>query len=203
MTLSLSRSLKGAVLALGFALALLPGSAGADSSAAVSLAEFSVASTPATVEAGEVTFTVDNAGGFGHELLVIRTDLDPGALPATDGEADESQLEVVGRIDTFAAGESRELTVDLAAGNYALICNIAFPGSTGHYGRGMFTTFTVGAAAQTTQVTPPAAGGAGIATSTAAGGTTGAAPLAALLAMAALGLAGGARVATARGQHRR
>ena len=45
---------------------------------------------------------------------------------------------MVGRIDTFAGGQTRDATFDLAAGSYLLICNLP-----GHYQLGMTAAFTV------------------------------------------------------------
>ena len=105
---------------------------------AVSLAEFSV--TPATdqTEAGSVTFRVANDGATDHEFVVVRSDAAPNALPRAGGLADETQFEVVGRIDAFAGGQTKDTTLDLAAGSYLLICNLP-----GHYQLGMTAAFTI------------------------------------------------------------
>ena len=120
---------------------------GAPASADVRLSEFSLGVAPISVSEGEVEFTVTNAGAFSHQFLVIRTNLAPDALPTTaDGGVDESQVEVVGRIDTFEAG-TKSVVVDMPRANYVLICNIVFPPADGdvisHYANGMTTRFTV------------------------------------------------------------
>ena len=58
---------------------------------AVTLQEFAVSAVPTSVAAGEVTFEATNDGPDDqHELVVIRTDLDPTALPTNDdGSVDE------------------------------------------------------------------------------------------------------------------
>lgn len=105
---------------------------------AVSLGEFSITSAIAETEAGSVTFSVANDGAVDHELVVIRSDAAPDGLPTAAGRADEAQFEVVGRTDTFAGGQTRDATFDLAAGSYLLICNLP-----GHYQLGMTAAFTV------------------------------------------------------------
>ena len=105
-----------------------------------------------TVEAGTVTFAVTNVGELYHELIVYsnRDGVAPGDLPI-DEEEDEADLveeNIVGEA-TYATppivpadrepgaadhrirggGWGAELTVDLEAGEYILLCDI-----TGHYG---------------------------------------------------------------------
>ena len=171
--------MKRRIVALGALLALagvlLPVPASADGTVSVELAEFSITAGASTVEAGAVTLNVDNVdnvGSFGHELLVVRTDLAADALPSGpgDGQADESQLDVVGEVrPAFDGGTSQTVTLNLEAGSYVLICNIfndAFP--PGHYGRGMATSLTVTPVpVATSEPAPPAAGNAGLAGSAA------------------------------------
>lgn len=119
----------------------------------VSLAEYTVTVDPASVPAGEITFHVTDAGTIFHNLRVIKTELDPGALPA-NGEVDESQVDVVAATDAdLEAGQTAELKVDLQPGSYVLLCN--FPG---HYASGMHTAFTVEEASQGGATEPPPAG---------------------------------------------
>ncbi|HJM76545.1 MAG TPA: c-type cytochrome [Dehalococcoidia bacterium] len=94
-------------------------------------------SSDASADANGVTFRVANDGAIAHEFVVVKSDLGATELPTAGGVADESQVEVVGRIDQYAGGETREATFNLAAGNYLLICNLP-----GHYQLGMTTTFT-------------------------------------------------------------
>jgi uncharacterized cupredoxin-like copper-binding protein len=96
--------------------------------------EYALTPDPAEVAAGSVTFTLANGGQLQHEMVVIRTDKGAANL-GTDGEADET-----GAVDeiTVDAGQSGDLTVDLPAGAYALVCNLA-----GHYQAGMYADFTV------------------------------------------------------------
>ena len=104
----------------------------------VTLAEFSVAVATASAGADGVTFRVSNGGAVLHEFVVIRSDAAPDGLPQAPGVADESQLEVVGRIDQWPGGDVRETTFSLTAGKYLLICNLP-----GHYQLGMTAAFTV------------------------------------------------------------
>ncbi len=109
---------------------------------AVTLDEWSVALDQASVATGPVKFVVTNAGpNNDHEFVVVRTDLDAGALPMSDeGTVDEAAdgLEVLGEIEDLKVGESQEITPNLPPGSYALICNIE-----AHYAAGMWISFVV------------------------------------------------------------
>ena len=104
----------------------------------VSIGEYTIEPAAASVAAGGVTFRVANEGALEHEFAVVRSDLAVDALPQAGGAVDESQIEVVGRIEQWPGDESREVTLDLPAGNYLLICNVP-----GHYQLGMSAAFTV------------------------------------------------------------
>jgi uncharacterized cupredoxin-like copper-binding protein len=114
---------------------------------AVTLDEWSVEPTGNEVAPGEITFVVTNEGGNEHELVVIRSDLPPNDLPLVDEGVDESKLVVVGRSKSFAPGETANLTLDLSAGKYLLICNRvdrprALP-AVGHYRQGMVSALLI------------------------------------------------------------
>lgn len=118
---------------------------------AVTLQEFSVTPAQASAPAGQVTFQAKNTGPEDeHELVVLRTDLDPGGLPTKpDGSVDEegAGLEAVGEIEEFKVGTTQSKAFDLAGGRYVLICNVVEKdeGKTeAHYQLGMRTAFTVG-----------------------------------------------------------
>ena len=104
----------------------------------VSLAEFSVTVATPSAGADGVTFRVANDGAAAHEFVVIRSDAAADGLPQAPGAVDESQLDVVGRIDQWPGGDAREATFSLTAGKYLLICNLP-----GHYQLGMAVAFTV------------------------------------------------------------
>ena len=70
-----------------------------------------------------VELTVRNDGQLAHNLTVERDDGAHQKLIATD---------------TFLAGESRKLRVDLSPGRYAIVCTVP-----GHVQRGMAGTLTV------------------------------------------------------------
>jgi uncharacterized cupredoxin-like copper-binding protein len=116
----------------------------------------------ATVEAGTVTFAVTNAGELTHEFIVYSNldDVATGDLPI-NAETDEAILveeNIVGAAPYATppivpsdkkpgdadhripgGGWGAELTVDLAAGKYILLCNLP-----GHYsGNRQHTAFTV------------------------------------------------------------
>jgi uncharacterized cupredoxin-like copper-binding protein len=117
-----------------------PADSGATTTLDVILSEFSVEPVLDSAPAGMVTFEVRNDGGTLHNLLVIRSDAALGQLPMNEDEfvVDEDEVEVVGSLDTLDEGDSDELTVDLEAGRYVLICNVPT-----HYESGMEVEFTV------------------------------------------------------------
>ena len=114
---------------------------GVGETVSVELSEFDVVVGRVSVPQGNVIFRAENVGDFEHELVVIRTDLAPDALPlAEEGGIDESQVEVAGRTDRFEPG-SATASFDLEPGNYVLACNIVFVPEEGepvsHYENGM------------------------------------------------------------------
>ena len=104
----------------------------------VELDDFSVAPDPSSTSHGEITFAVQNTSSTPHDFVVIRTDLAPDALPVEGAAVDESQLDVVLRIDDIAGGESSSEAAELDPGSYVLICNVP-----GHYGLGMTAELTI------------------------------------------------------------
>ena len=127
-----------------------PGAGGGTATTvAVTLQEWSVLAAPTSAPAGTVTFQVTNTGPEDvHEFVVLKTDLDPGALPvdANGAVTEEGDgIEVVDEIEDIAVGTTQELTVDMAAGKYVLLCNIYEEADNeAHYTMGMRTAFTVG-----------------------------------------------------------
>ncbi len=113
----------------------------------VTLQEWAVVPSTTTIKAGEVTFNAKNDGpDDAHELVVIKTDLGPLALPTgADGKVDEegAGVQVIGEIEEFAVGASASGTFDLAAGKYLLICNVVDAEGDAHYGKGMTIAITV------------------------------------------------------------
>lgn len=105
-----------------------------------SLKEWTVDTDATTAKAGEVVFTITNNGTVGHEFLVVKTDIAPGAIPL-DGDhfAEPTDgLEVIDEIGEFAEGTTETLTLNLDPGKYQLVCNLP-----DHYSAGMHMTFTV------------------------------------------------------------
>ena len=124
--------------------------AGSDATIGVELKEWSVVPARADVPAGTITFDAGNTGEDAHELVVVRAD-DPAMLPlAADGTVDEEKLPegaFVGEIEPFPAKQHCTGTFELAAGRYALFCNILETGADGtkenHYANGMRSRFEV------------------------------------------------------------
>lgn len=104
----------------------------------VSLDEWSINPDGDTAAPGLIRFEANNDGTQPHELVVIRSDEEPDGLPIERGLVPEDQIEVIGEIEEFPAGETQAGTFDLEAGNYILICNLP-----AHYQQGMHAAFTV------------------------------------------------------------
>jgi uncharacterized cupredoxin-like copper-binding protein len=95
--------------------------------------------------AGEVTFTVTNEGTRTHEFVVLQADADAGSFPIVsfEGESDRIDEEApgvvnVGETGDMEPGTTKTLTIDLAPGHYALVCNLK-----GHYRMGMYQDLQV------------------------------------------------------------
>lgn len=105
----------------------------------VTLSEMSIGIGYAYFPAGQVTFDVTNAGKVTHELVVIRTDVFPSAIPLRPTDPTKAaETGSVGEIEGIAPGTTATLTLTLAPGRYALICN-----EPGHFTAGMRAGFTV------------------------------------------------------------
>jgi hypothetical protein len=111
------------------------------------LGEWFIDLDPPTVPTGEVAFDVVNEGEDLHELVVLRTELAEDALPTNaDGTVDEEGegVEAVDEIEDIAGGGGGDLTVDLTAGHYVLVCNLSEEEEAeNHYAEGMHATLTV------------------------------------------------------------
>ncbi|MCW2924364.1 MAG: heme/copper-type cytochrome/quinol oxidase, subunit 1 [Thermoleophilia bacterium] len=91
-----------------------------------------------SVAAGTVTFSVRNKGSMPHELVVLKTDLDPGKLPEGDG-GKAKEVGRVAHVPQMTPGSATQyVTLDLKPGKYVLLCNVP-----GHYGLGQYAAFTV------------------------------------------------------------
>lgn len=123
------------------------GAGGDATEVAVTLQEWAVITDVDTAPAGEVVFTITNDGPEDiHEFVIFQTDLDPGALPVDEnGVVDEEGegITVVDEVEDLAVGATEELTVDLEAGSYVLVCNIwSEDEGEAHYAMGMRAPFT-------------------------------------------------------------
>lgn len=107
---------------------------------AVTLGEFTVKTDTAEVAPGKVTFAVRNDGSAKHELVVLQSNDTNLQVDDKTGKASEEAAGVkhIGEIDGLDAGKTKALTLDLPAGTYLLICNIA-----GHYHLGMVAKLVV------------------------------------------------------------
>ena len=116
----------------------------------VVLSEFVVEPDQDTVDSGEVTFAVDNEGGDTHEFLVVEAASADDLPVDADGAFDEAAFgedNVLGEVEDMESGDSTELTLDLDAGDYVLLCNVVEEEESGevesHFVEGMHATFTV------------------------------------------------------------
>ena len=98
--------------------------------------EFAFDPKDASAKAGKVTITAPNDGKVVHELVLLKTDEDPAALPKKGDEVDESTS--VGEIADVEPGSTKKATFKLAPGKYAMVC--ALPG---HYEGGMYGSLTI------------------------------------------------------------
>ena len=116
-------------------------SGGDEGDVGVTLSDFEVQLDPTSAPAGEVTFAITNDASQTHEFVVFQTDLAPDQLPTNDeGDVDEEGegVAAVDEVEDITAGSDAELTVNLDAGSYVLICNLP-----GHYRQGMHAAFSV------------------------------------------------------------
>lgn len=121
---------------------------GEPTSVQVTLQEWAVVPAANSAPAGSVTFQVMNVGPEDvHEFVILRTDLDPGALPTDDTGAvaeEEEGIEVVDEVEDIPVAETQQLTVTLEPGKYVLLCNIYDETEKeAHYKMGMRIGFTV------------------------------------------------------------
>lgn len=126
--------------------ALILGACGGGSTAAASGATVTATMTDKeitfsvpSVTSGKVTFHVVNSGTVVHSLVLIKTDTPHDKLPADP--KDPGKVQETGSIAAtgqIAAGQSKDITRDLAAGSYVVICN-----EPAHYLVGMHAAFAV------------------------------------------------------------
>ncbi len=130
------------LLAAAMLLASACGQAGAQSGPAkitVTMDEWNVKLSQASVTAGQVTFALKNNGKIVHELAVLKTDLAHDKIPVRPTDATKVQEPgIVGEIEDVDRGQTKEAIFDLTPGTYVLICN-----EKEHYQAGMHVAFTV------------------------------------------------------------
>lgn len=114
---------------------------GGEADVDVTLNDSSIELAPETATAGDVTLVATNRGSTTHEfeIFTVEGDIDPSALPVDDNVAMTDGLTLLDEVEDVTPGSQAELTVDLATGTYAVICNLP-----GHYARGMHATLRVG-----------------------------------------------------------
>jgi uncharacterized cupredoxin-like copper-binding protein len=119
----------------------MPTGLGIGMSGDMSKATMGVKAVPNRAKAGIITFRVKNdSKDTIHEMLVIPIADENTQLPfiADENRVDEEGAHDLGEVAELDPGASGSLTLDLKAGTYALVCNVA-----GHFMAGMWTIFTV------------------------------------------------------------
>lgn len=109
----------------------------ADTTVAITLADYSFSPNEIEVPAGIVTFEVTNDGPESHELAFLPGG---GEVPLTEeGEPDEAALEEAGafELEAFAPGQTCNATYDLAPGTYTMFCIVETEDGSTHYEQGM------------------------------------------------------------------
>ena len=146
--LAASAVLSLAIVGCTTAASPTPAGGGGATTVTVALQEWAVVPASDSAPAGDITFEVTNAGPDDiHEFVILKTDLDPGELPTDENGAvtEEGEgIEVIDEIEDIPVGETQELTANLAAGSYVLLCNIwDEEEGEAHYTMGMRTAFSV------------------------------------------------------------
>lgn len=104
--------------------------------------KMALAATAQTITAGKVTFVAHNGSNLGkdHEVLMIKTDLEPKDLPkAADGVSiDEKKLKGIIELGDMGPDGRKTTKLALKPGSYLLFCNLP-----GHTGAGMWSRLVV------------------------------------------------------------
>ena len=98
----------------------------------VDMKEYSVTLNTATLKAGVVKIGIRNVGTMVHDFNLIKTDLPFDKLPVDNAAAKAATDGLVRQMQNIAPNRVSTLEVNLAAGSYVIICNVA-----GHYQLGM------------------------------------------------------------------
>ncbi|MFA7250029.1 MAG: hypothetical protein WC273_10410 [Dehalococcoidia bacterium] len=141
---------------MAVAIAMMPAIASAQTASTVTVeqVDFALKTGATSVAPGAVTFAIKNSGARPHELVVVRTDLDPKALPLKDGRVDESAVQIVARSNRLTPPDVTTgiLNANLATGRYVLFCNVGT-----HYAQGMNASLAAGTPATPAPAPAPAA----------------------------------------------
>jgi uncharacterized cupredoxin-like copper-binding protein len=111
---------------------------GSGDSLNASVKDFAIALDQSSVTSGEVTFDIANEGPSTHEFVVVQSDLAPDALPVSDNEVQEDDLNSIGEQEDIAPSTTTTLSLHLDPGSYVVFCNL-----TSHYEQGMYAGLTV------------------------------------------------------------
>jgi uncharacterized cupredoxin-like copper-binding protein len=116
----------------------------------VVLKDFFVRPNTNQAKAGWLTLEAVNEGMSMHELVILKTDLNPAELPRKEVKdhqelvqeylvnEDDARVETIDEIEEFPVGTSQVKKVFLEPGHYVLFCNIP-----GHYDKGMYTSLHI------------------------------------------------------------
>lgn len=116
----------------------------------VVLKDFYVHPDTTRAKTGRLTLEAVNEGMSTHELVILRTDLNPAELPRKEAKPhpgivqeylvneDDARIKTIDEIEEFPAGTSQKKTVVLDPGHYVLFCNIP-----GHYDKGMYASLHI------------------------------------------------------------
>ncbi|MEP7041025.1 MAG: sulfocyanin-like copper-binding protein [Chloroflexota bacterium] len=131
------------IAAVGLALALAacsasPAASPTKTTVTGTLTEYAITLSATSASAGIVEFDVTNAGTIIHEFVILKTDTLAKDLPLSGDSVDEDALDAIGEVAETDPSGTGTFTATLAAGHYAIICNIP-----GHVMQGMVTDFTV------------------------------------------------------------
>ncbi len=108
-------------------------------SVAVTLTDVAIRPDRSSTAAGTVTFVVRNVGTGIHQLVVLRTNIPQGQIPANPAQPGTvTEPGFVAQTPNINPGATASLTLTLGAGSYVLICN-----QPAHYLIGMHVAFTI------------------------------------------------------------
>jgi uncharacterized cupredoxin-like copper-binding protein len=114
------------------------------------LKDFSIDPHTNRAKAGRLTLEAVNEGRSLHELVILKTDLNPAALPRKEAnplqgmgtqylvDEDDPRIQAIDEIEEFPSDTSQKKTVTLDPGHYVLFCNIP-----GHYDKGMHASLHI------------------------------------------------------------